>query len=114
MIENVDSHSALRSGLLRWLPVGAAVGLLVAVVAAGVINGCGSIGAIVGGTIPGFFKDTWGWDGVFMALSVSLLLAALVLAVGGRRRRAITLQSADVIHKIQIRFVVKSSEVVKV
>ena len=39
----------------------------------------GSVGAIVGGTIPGFFKETWGWDGVFIALSVSVLMAALLM-----------------------------------
>jgi OPA family sugar phosphate sensor protein UhpC-like MFS transporter len=47
--------------------------------ASGIINGMGSVGAIVGGTIPGFFKETWGWDGVFIALSVSVLMAALLM-----------------------------------
>jgi len=47
--------------------------------AVGLINCCGSIGAIVGGTIPGFFHDRWGWNGVFVALSVSLLIAGLLL-----------------------------------
>ncbi len=47
--------------------------------ASGVINGMGSIGAIAGGTIPGFFKDSWGWDGVFMFLSVSVLIAGLLM-----------------------------------
>ena len=40
--------------------------------ASGIINGMGSIGAIAGGTIPGFFKDSWGWDGVFIFLSASI------------------------------------------
>jgi OPA family glycerol-3-phosphate transporter-like MFS transporter len=47
--------------------------------ASGLINGCGSIGAIVGGTLPGFFQKRWGWDGVFTFLAGSVLLAALVL-----------------------------------
>ncbi len=47
--------------------------------ASGVINGMGSIGAIAGGTIPGFFKESWGWDGVFMFLSASVLIASLLM-----------------------------------
>jgi sugar phosphate permease len=47
--------------------------------ASGMINGMGSIGAIAGGTIPGFFKDSWGWDGVFTFLAVSVLLAGLLM-----------------------------------
>jgi OPA family sugar phosphate sensor protein UhpC-like MFS transporter len=47
--------------------------------ASGLVNGCGSIGAILGGTIPGFFQKTWGWDGVFTLLAGSVLLAALLL-----------------------------------
>ena len=47
--------------------------------ATGFINGCGSIGAIAGGTLPGILKDTWGWDAVFSLLAGSLLLAGLIL-----------------------------------
>jgi sugar phosphate permease len=47
--------------------------------AAGLINGCGSVGAIIGGSVPGFFAKRWGWDGVFMLLAGSVLLAALLL-----------------------------------
>ncbi|MBI4326365.1 MAG: MFS transporter [Chloroflexi bacterium] len=47
--------------------------------ASGLINGAGSIGAIVGGTIPGFFQKQWGWHGVFTFLAVAVLLAALLL-----------------------------------
>jgi len=50
-----------------------------AATAAGLINGCGSIGAVVGGTIPGFFHQKWGWDGVFMCLATSLVFAGLLL-----------------------------------
>ena len=47
--------------------------------ASGLINGCGSVGAILGGTIPGFFEKKWGWDGVFTLLSISVLIAAMLL-----------------------------------
>ena len=47
--------------------------------AAGFINGCGSVGAIVGGTLPGFIKDSYGWGAVFMVLSGSLIMAGLLL-----------------------------------
>jgi OPA family sugar phosphate sensor protein UhpC-like MFS transporter len=47
--------------------------------ASGVINGMGSVGAIAGGTIPGFFKESWGWDGVFMFLGASVLIAGLLM-----------------------------------
>lgn len=50
-----------------------------AATAAGLINGCGSIGAIVGGTIPGIFHQKWGWNGVFVSLAVSLMIAGLLL-----------------------------------
>ena len=47
--------------------------------AAGLINSCGSIGAIAGGTIPGFFHERWGWNGVFVSLASTLLIAGLLL-----------------------------------
>jgi len=52
--------------------------------AAGLINGCGSIGAIVGGTLPGLLEEGLGqgayiWDYVFTGLAISLLTAALLL-----------------------------------
>ena len=47
--------------------------------AVGLINSCGSIGAIAGGTIPGFFHERWGWNGVFVCLSASLIIAGLLL-----------------------------------
>ncbi|HTD86361.1 MAG TPA: MFS transporter, partial [Candidatus Binatia bacterium] len=47
--------------------------------ASGLINGCGSVGAILGGTLPGFFEKKWGWDGVFTFLAGSVLIAALLL-----------------------------------
>ncbi len=47
--------------------------------ASGIINGMGSVGAILGGTIPGFFKTAWGWDGVFIALAGSVLISGLLM-----------------------------------
>jgi len=47
--------------------------------ASGIINGLGSVGAVVGGTIPGFFKDSWGWEGVFSFLAASVLIAGLLM-----------------------------------
>ncbi|MEA1950566.1 MAG: MFS transporter [Planctomycetota bacterium] len=48
--------------------------------ATGFVNGCGSVGAIIGGTIPGLFVERWGWNGVFMLLAGMVLLAGLILA----------------------------------
>lgn len=50
--------------------------------AAGVINGVGSLGAIVGGTLPGFVKQMTGsettpWNGIFLSLAGGLVLAAV-------------------------------------
>jgi len=47
--------------------------------AAGLVNGCGSVGAILGGSLPGKVSDTWGWGPIFPALAVLVLLAGLVL-----------------------------------
>jgi len=47
--------------------------------ASGIINGLGSIGAIAGGTIPGFFKDTWGWDGIFIFMAGSVFMAGSLM-----------------------------------
>jgi OPA family sugar phosphate sensor protein UhpC-like MFS transporter len=50
-----------------------------AATASGLINGCGSVGAILGGTVPGFFQEQWGWHGVFSLLAAAVILAALLL-----------------------------------
>jgi OPA family sugar phosphate sensor protein UhpC-like MFS transporter len=50
-----------------------------AATAAGFINGAGSVGAIIGGTIPGFFADRWGWNGVFWLLGGMALTAGVIL-----------------------------------
>jgi OPA family sugar phosphate sensor protein UhpC-like MFS transporter len=47
--------------------------------ASGIINGAGSVGAIIGGTLPGFFKESWGWGGVFGFLSLLVLLAGILM-----------------------------------
>ena len=47
--------------------------------AAGLINGCGSFGAGLGVFLPGLVKEHWGWDGIFLALSISILIAGLLL-----------------------------------
>ena len=52
--------------------------------ASGVINGCGSIGAIAGGTMPGWIEKVVGqdidiWSGIFLSLSISLFIAAALL-----------------------------------
>jgi len=50
-----------------------------AATAAGIINGCGSLGAVVGVGVPGFLQKQWGWDGVFTFFAAAVLLAALLL-----------------------------------
>jgi OPA family glycerol-3-phosphate transporter-like MFS transporter len=52
--------------------------------ASGIINGCGSIGAIAGGTMPGWIERVVGpevdiWSGIFVGLSISLFIAAGLL-----------------------------------
>ena len=47
--------------------------------AAGLVNGCGSAGAIVGGTLPGLVMASWGWNGVFLALGASTFCAGMLL-----------------------------------
>jgi OPA family glycerol-3-phosphate transporter-like MFS transporter len=47
--------------------------------AAGVINGFGSIGAMLGGSLPGKIHATWGWDPLFLILAVAVTLGGLIL-----------------------------------
>ena len=47
--------------------------------AAGLVNGLGSVGAIIGGTIPGFFAAEYGWSGIFTFLGCMVLLASVLL-----------------------------------
>jgi OPA family sugar phosphate sensor protein UhpC-like MFS transporter len=47
--------------------------------AVGLINGCGSLGAIVGGTLPGLLHDRLGWDGLFQVFAGTLILAGCLL-----------------------------------
>jgi len=48
--------------------------------ASGFINGCGSIGAIAGGTLPGILKDQWGWDNLFYLFAGMIFLGCIILA----------------------------------
>jgi len=48
--------------------------------AAGVINGCGSVGQILGLALPAFIVAKWGWPAVFFALGGSITIACLLLA----------------------------------
>ncbi len=52
--------------------------------ASGFVNGTGSLGAIFGGTIPGWIENFLGkgadiWHPIFVSLSIGLLLAAILL-----------------------------------
>ncbi len=47
--------------------------------ASGLVNGFGSVGAVVGGTLPGFVHQRWGWQGVFTVLAIAVLAATLLL-----------------------------------
>jgi OPA family sugar phosphate sensor protein UhpC-like MFS transporter len=47
--------------------------------AVGVINGFGSTGAILGGSLPGIISQRYGWDILFYSLAVFALMAGLLL-----------------------------------
>ena len=47
--------------------------------AAGVINAVGSIGGMIGGSVPGFVNRRWGWGGVFEMLGGMAFLAGVIL-----------------------------------
>ena len=47
--------------------------------AAGLINGFGSIGAILGGSLPGVISQKYGWDVLFYILGASVLVSGLLL-----------------------------------
>jgi OPA family sugar phosphate sensor protein UhpC-like MFS transporter len=47
--------------------------------ATGLVNGMGSIGAMIGGVIPGLLQEGWGWQRVFTCLAVAVFVAALLL-----------------------------------
>jgi OPA family sugar phosphate sensor protein UhpC-like MFS transporter len=47
--------------------------------ASGLINGCGSVAAIAGGTIPGLLHDRLGWHGLFQILAAAVLIAGCLL-----------------------------------
>jgi len=47
--------------------------------ATGLVNGFGSIGAMVGGVTPGLLQESWGWQRVFTCLAIAAFVAALLL-----------------------------------
>jgi sugar phosphate permease len=47
--------------------------------ASGLVNGLGSIGAIVGGVLPGVLIDRWGWQGMFSVLAAMAFVATVLL-----------------------------------
>lgn len=50
-----------------------------AATAAGFINGMGSIGAVLGGSLPGYISDRWGWETLFYVLAGLVFLAAILM-----------------------------------
>ncbi len=47
--------------------------------ASGLINGCGSVGQVVGAALPGLLKERLGWDGLFQIFAGTLVIAACLL-----------------------------------
>jgi sugar phosphate permease len=47
--------------------------------AVGLINGFGSIGAVLGGSLPGVISQRYGWDVLFYILGAAVLIAGLLL-----------------------------------
>jgi len=47
--------------------------------AAGFINGCGSVSAIMGGALPGLVALRWGWGPLFITLGAAVFVAGLML-----------------------------------
>ena len=57
----------------------AGYGSSVLTTASGIANGMGSIGAIMSGAVPVLIKDRYGWDGVFVAMTLLSFLGAAAL-----------------------------------
>lgn len=47
--------------------------------ATGLVNGCGSFGAMIGGSIPGWFEGSQSWGLAFIILGCMMLLCAIIL-----------------------------------
>jgi MFS transporter, OPA family, glycerol-3-phosphate transporter len=47
--------------------------------ATGLVNGMGSLGAMLGGIIPGVLEERWGWQNIFTCLGLAAFVAALLL-----------------------------------
>lgn len=61
--------------------------------ASGMINALGSVGGMLGASLPGFMNQRWGWGGVFGLMGAAAFTAGLVLlprwnALPSRRRSA--------------------------
>jgi OPA family sugar phosphate sensor protein UhpC-like MFS transporter len=80
-------------GLLVYIPDSLASGAAAidfgtrrgAATAAGMINGCGSLGGVVGGTLPGLVAATTAdgrtpWNVLFLALAAGLVIAGAAVA----------------------------------
>jgi OPA family sugar phosphate sensor protein UhpC-like MFS transporter len=68
--------------------------------ASGIVNGCGSIGQIIGVTLPGWVGKLLGqgheiWNPIFFGLGLALALAALLLVPHWHRLPAVNLAAAD-------------------
>jgi OPA family sugar phosphate sensor protein UhpC-like MFS transporter len=80
-------------GLLVYIPDSLASGAAAidfgtrrgAATAAGMINGCGSLGGVIGGTLPGLVASTTAdgqtpWNTIFLVLAVGLVFAGVAVA----------------------------------
>lgn len=47
--------------------------------AVGLVNGFGSVGAVLGGSLPGYISDRFGWNVLFCVLAGCVLVSALIL-----------------------------------
>lgn len=62
-------------------------GPLASATVAGVINGCGSVGAVAQGALVAYVSERFGWQAVFQALMLLAALSALALGAVWRRQR---------------------------
>jgi len=83
----VLAASLFMLGFLAYAPDAMIAGVAVvdfgakkgASTATGLVNGFGSIGALVGGVTPGLLQESWGWQRVFTCLAIAAFVAALLL-----------------------------------
>jgi sugar phosphate permease len=70
-------------------------GPLAAATAAGLVNGVGSVGAIIQGWLNGWVSRTYGWQAVFTTLIVLAFLGALALIPAALHERTKPLQNTS-------------------